>query len=121
MTPIYVMSTSRSAKHSYDETDSDMAASSARTPKRSKATELVSRQPVSNRSDDGTIHRYLRDQDVAAIERWKQDIPTKRSSNKRGDADPVVEAYIQAKLALFQNATVQPKRSDSAISLSTTT
>ncbi|KAK4500982.1 hypothetical protein PRZ48_006788 [Zasmidium cellare] len=59
------------------------------------ATSTISPQPS---------HPYLGDRQLDAIESWKTSVQAKQSCSMRGPGDdPVVEAYLRTKMALFQS------------------
>lgn len=49
-------------------------------------------------------HPYLGNGKVSSIESWTASIPTKRAHGIPEDIDPVVQAYLETKMALFRNA-----------------
>ncbi|EMC94278.1 hypothetical protein BAUCODRAFT_124989 [Baudoinia panamericana UAMH 10762] len=63
-------------------------------------------------------HLYLRQQQLAAIEAWTQGIPKSLKPVQHTD-DAIVQAYLEAKLALLQNGAAQDRKSSSATVSST--
>lgn len=51
-----------------------------------------------------SMHRYLGKAESAAIENWNKRVPSKNHESGRslGAQDPAVQAYIEAKMALFK-------------------
>ena len=118
---MFTMAVSSSGKHKVQEPeDLDMApaAKKARRCKKTKTTS--STKSMSTASSSGSTHPYLRDREISAIEHWNDGIPAKniREETRPNDVDPVIQAYMQAKMALFHNLSVKSKKSDSSISTS---
>lgn len=55
------------------------------------------------RSSTSSNHPYLGDRQVDAIETWKTTVPAKSTCPIPTREDPVIEAYLQTKMALFQS------------------
>lgn len=53
-------------------------------------------------------HRYLGSNETTAIQSWNDTVPKKsaRSNSTQNEQDPVIQAYLEAKLSLFRNAGV---------------
>ena len=120
---MFTMATSSSGKHKVlDSEDLDMAPAGkkARRCKITKATS--STKSASTASGSDSTHPYLHDREISAIQHWNEGIPTKstREDIRPDDVDPVIQAYMQAKMALFHNLSVKSKKSDSSISTSRT-
>lgn len=54
-------------------------------------------------SSTASNHPYLGDRQVDAIESWKTTVPAKSTCPIPTREDPVIEAYLQTKMALFQS------------------
>lgn len=67
---------------------------------------LASSSSTSTTASSKGQHPYLRDPEISAIEHWNASIPTKdqRPHASSNDVDPAVQAYLQAKMALFSRA-----------------
>lgn len=59
-------------------------------------------------SDDNRSHMGERER--SAIESWNRSVSQKNARTKGEDQDPNVQAYLQAKMALFQTATSNGKQ-----------
>lgn len=116
------MSASKISKQQQQEADADHTdmTSTTKNTKHGKRTEAASSTSTSSCSSPSSIHPYLRDREVGAIDRWNDQTPSKPAIPTRTptDTDPVVHAYLQAKMALFQNLSVTAKKSDSSLSTS---
>jgi hypothetical protein len=98
-------------------------AGSRKLPKRScKQTKPASPSTTTSTtsSPSKTSHPYLAEREVSAIEHWNDSIPSKatgaNATSKEGD--PVVQAYLQAKMSLFQTFSVKQRKSNSSLATS---
>ncbi|KAH9831070.1 hypothetical protein Tdes44962_MAKER02148 [Teratosphaeria destructans] len=64
-----------------------------------------------------SAHAFLRDGEISAIETWNDSIPAK-SMRPKDDQDPAVEAYMQAKMALFNSLAFRSRNSSTSTSTS---
>lgn len=70
---------------------------------RRKASSIASTTSSSS-STSAKSHPYLGNQQINAIESWKTSVPTKSiRPQDMPDEDPVIQAYLQTKMALFQS------------------
>lgn len=67
-------------------------------PKVAASTVSTTSEPASS------SHPYLGDGKAMAIESWTASIPAKRAHGSSEDIDPVVQAYLETKMALFRSA-----------------
>ena len=87
-----------------------------------KASESV----ISNNTASGSnSNQYLDDREKNAIENWNETVPKKstRSETIPEEQDPIIQAYLEAKLNLFRAATMsrsQDPRNRDARSVSST-
>jgi hypothetical protein len=92
--------------------DADTMPSGLQKLKRSKTkrrtTKGVAKSPGCSAASARTCHQYLASNEANAIESWNDTVPKKatRSENLPNDHDPVIKAYLEAKLSLFRNAGV---------------
>ena len=85
-------------------------------------TRRTTKKPRAAPSAESTnSHPYLQSKEVYAIEHWTDSIPTKSKAAPAVPDDPVIQAYMQAKMALFKNSTVRPRKSNSSLSTSLST
>ncbi|KAK4544171.1 hypothetical protein LTR36_004381 [Oleoguttula mirabilis] len=82
----------------------DMAASVQKTRRSQKPKAAPSTKSTSTTSSSSRSHPYLGNREVYAIEHWNDSIPAKATCgpNVPDGVDPVIQAYMQAKMALFQ-------------------
>lgn len=97
-------------------TDIDMP-KAKRTKKPRVAASTVS---TSTKSSSSSTHPYLGNKEVSAIEHWNESIPTKskRATDTPNDVCPAIQAYMQAKVALFNDLTMKQRKSNSSLSTS---
>lgn len=71
--------------------------------RKAKAPESISSSTSTNSSQ--TSHPYLGARQASAIQRWTVDVPTRstKTTNRPDKRDPIIEAYLEAKLALFRS------------------
>ena len=58
-------------------------------------------------SSTASQHQFLDDREKSAIENWNDTVPQKaaRAKNVPEEQDPIIQAYLKAKLNLFRNIT----------------
>lgn len=107
-------------KDQTDTNDDNMAASIQKKRRSPKPKVALSAKSTSTTSSSSSTHPYLENREIDAIEHWNESIPPKatRAANVSNDADPVVQAYMQAKMALFHDLSVKQRKSNSSISTS---
>jgi hypothetical protein len=92
---------------SVGEADNVTMSHAVRKSRRSKAkkTSSSSRPHVTPASDD-CQHPYLAERQMTAIQKWNETVPKKHTKTnlKPEQQDPAIQAYLEAKLALFRNA-----------------
>jgi len=90
-----------------------------KSTKRKKTKTAASVDSLSTTTSTGTdnSHPYLGDEERSVIETWNEKSRRARPSSATPD-DPVVQAYIQAKMALFQTVMTVPKKRSVSSSLS---
>lgn len=98
----------------------DMSTAVRKSTRRKKTKTALSTVSSSTASSINSTHPYLGDREISAIENWNDSIPGKnqRAPSAPNDQDSVVQAYLQAKMALFQNLHVSKKQSISSMSTS---
>ncbi|KAK5133892.1 hypothetical protein LTR08_007121 [Meristemomyces frigidus] len=108
------MAPSSSAKHDLEISDNDMASSIQKTRRSKKPKATSSLKSIITATRTESSHPYLDSSEVCAIKHWNDSIPTKsiQAPAVPGDVDPVIQAYMQAKMALFTNHPVQPRKSN---------
>lgn len=108
-----------SSKHDADRTELDMAA--IRKGRRAKRTKTASSTHSStSMTSSKSSHCFLAESEVSVIEHWNDSIPTK-STARQEDYDPVIDAYLKAKMALFKKMPApEVKERKSSSTLSTT-
>ncbi|KAK3679754.1 hypothetical protein LTR78_000130 [Recurvomyces mirabilis] len=82
-----------------------MATSKNNNHSKQKASSKSSNaERTSASTTQNSSHRYLQNQQVSAIESWKDHIPVARKDSVTAEPeqdDAVVQAYLKAKMALF--------------------
>ena len=97
--------------------------SGIRKSRRSKAKASKSApSSTTTASATGDDHPYLGDQEKSAIESWNNTVPKKSTRPKivPEEQDPVIQAYLEAKLSLFRNAGLNSPGNQDARSVSST-
>ncbi|KAK5164649.1 uncharacterized protein LTR77_009855 [Saxophila tyrrhenica] len=93
------------------------------TRSKTKRTNVKSGKPESSTTSSSTRsacqHQYLDSGEQTAIESWNNTVPQKamKANEMPDERDPVIQAYLEAKLSLFQKAAVNNgayRRSQSA-------
>lgn len=117
---IYIMSSSTGGRSLANTatTDSEMRKKITRSTRREAPNKIAKKNSASSHHGPSSLaglHPYLGEQKVNDIESWTAGISTKPTQHHGlpDDIDPVVQAYLQAKMALFQSLVASSAGSDS--------
>ena len=103
---------SRSCRSDNGTRDSTPMPSGIGKAKRSKAKKPKSNSSTVAASGSNDGHQYLGDRKKTAIEGWNDTVPKKstRPKDVPEEKDPVIQAYLEAKMSLFRNAVLANKQ-----------
>lgn len=93
--------------------ESTMPSGIRKTRSKAKLAKPVSSTASVATSSSKESHQYLNDGDKVKIDRWNDTVP-KKSTRPHGvpeEADPVIQAYLEAKMNLFRSAGVPSSQS----------
>lgn len=85
---------------------------SKRKAGKNKKTKSSTSTSISTASRASSCHPYLDGREQTAIESWNDTVPktTTRPNDKPEEQDPVIKAYLEAKLNLFRTANTKSDR-----------
>lgn len=89
-----------------------------RKQKRNKHKHSTTHSSTASSSKTKAYHTFLDEREKSAIDNWNQEVPKKsaRATNVPEQQDPAIQAYLQAKMALFRNAAMKDKQDNRSVS-----
>ncbi|KXT01457.1 hypothetical protein AC578_9523 [Pseudocercospora eumusae] len=95
---------------------SDMRNTTRNTRCKPHRTNSSTSSSTKSTSSTGSVHKYLGDRKISSIEAWNTGVPTKstRPHSMPQEHDPIVQAYLQTKMALFESIAKHKNSSQSS-------